>query len=89
MITRLLRVIDVMRAVRHETSEWNRHLSGEGPATIRRQREAAARALAALLPNPAKYRTAASERKARRGAAPGAESPDRERLRPAPVPVAR
>lgn len=40
MTTRLLRVIDLVRAVRQDTRVWVHHLTGEGPTTVRRQREA-------------------------------------------------
>jgi len=46
MITRLLRMIATVKAVRRETQPWVHHLTGEGSATVGRQREAAARALA-------------------------------------------
>ena len=44
----LLRVIDTIRAVREDTQIWAHHLTGEGHTTVRRQREAVARALAAV-----------------------------------------
>ena len=47
MTTRLFRAIDVIRVVRQDTRAWTQHLTGEGPATIRRQREAVTRARAA------------------------------------------
>ena len=46
MITRLLRMIATVKAVRRETQPWVHHLTGEGSATVRRQREAVAQALA-------------------------------------------
>lgn len=62
MTTRLLRVIDAVRAVRQDTRVWVHHLTGEGPATVRRQREAVARALAAAPLAPLTRRTSAHER---------------------------
>jgi hypothetical protein len=54
MLTGFLRAMETMRAVLHDTQAWADHLTGEGPTTVRRQREAAARALAAapLAPLP-------------------------------------
>lgn len=46
MTSRLFRMIAAMKAVRRDVQPWVHHLSGEGPATVRRQREAATRALA-------------------------------------------
>jgi len=46
MITRLLRMIATVKAVRRETQPWVHHLTGEGPVTIRRQRDAASQVLA-------------------------------------------
>jgi hypothetical protein len=61
MTTRLLRVIDTVRAVREDTRVWVYHLTGEGPATVRRQREAVAQALPAAPLAPL-TRTSAYER---------------------------
>jgi hypothetical protein len=61
MTTRLLRVIDTVRAVREDTRVWVHHLTGEGPATVRRQREAVAQALPAAPLAPL-TRTSAYER---------------------------
>jgi hypothetical protein len=47
MIMQLLKVIDTMRVVRQDAQIWTRHLTGEGATTVRRQREAVARAFAA------------------------------------------
>jgi hypothetical protein len=44
MNARLLRVLETVRAVREDTRAWVHHLTGEGPTTIRRQREAATQA---------------------------------------------
>lgn len=46
MITRLLRMIATVKGVRRDMQPWVHHLTGEGPATIRRQREAAGQVLA-------------------------------------------
>jgi hypothetical protein len=47
MITWLLRAFDTVRAIRQDAEVWAHHLTGEGPGTIRRQREAITRALPA------------------------------------------
>ena len=47
MTMQLRKAIDTMRAVRRDARIWARHLTGEGPTTVRRQREAVTRALAA------------------------------------------
>lgn len=52
MITWLLRAFDTVRAVRQDAEVWAHHLTGEGPGTIRRQREAIRRALPARPPAP-------------------------------------
>ena len=52
MITWLLRAFDTVRAIRQETEMWVNHLTGEGPSTIRRQRETVAQALPAGPPAP-------------------------------------
>jgi hypothetical protein len=62
MTTRLLRVIETVKAVRQDTRVWVDHLTGEGPATVRRQREAVARVVAAAPPVPSTRRTPASEK---------------------------
>lgn len=77
MTMRLLRVIDTMRAVRQDTRIWVHHLTGEGPATVRRQREAVAQALAAGPPAPLTRWTSAYERASRPGAPPLAVQPGR------------
>jgi hypothetical protein len=46
MITRLLRMIATVKGVRRDMQPWVHHLTGEGPATVRRQREAADQVLA-------------------------------------------
>jgi hypothetical protein len=50
MITWLWRAVDTVRAVRQDAEVWAHHLTGEGPATIRRQREAITQALPARPP---------------------------------------
>jgi hypothetical protein len=50
MITWLLRAVDTVRAVRQDAEVWAHHLTGEGPGTIRRQREAITQALRARPP---------------------------------------
>ena len=65
MTTRLLRMIASVQAVRRDTRTWVQHLTGEGPATIRRQREAVAHALAVAPLAPSARRTLANERNAR------------------------
>lgn len=52
MITWLLRAFDTVRAIRQDAEVWAHHLTGEGPGTIRRQREAITRALPARPPAP-------------------------------------
>jgi hypothetical protein len=47
MIMWLLRAVDTVRAVRQDAEVWAHHLTGEGPGTIRRQREAITQALPA------------------------------------------
>src|SRR5262245_59997976 len=47
MSARLLRVFETVRAVREDTWAWVHHLTGEGPTTIRRQREATTQAFIA------------------------------------------
>jgi hypothetical protein len=59
MTTRLLGVIETIRAVRRDTRAWVNHLTGEGPATLRRQRESLAQAMAAAPPAPSTRRTPA------------------------------
>jgi hypothetical protein len=54
MITWLLRAIDTVRAIRRDAEVWAHHLTGEGPGTIRRQREAITQALSARPPDPRK-----------------------------------
>src|SRR5262245_9321793 len=51
MTTRLRRMIDTVRTVRQDTRTWTYHLTGEGPTTVRRQREDAAQTLATTRPN--------------------------------------
>jgi hypothetical protein len=46
MTTRLLRMIAAVKAVRRDTRPWAHHLTGEGHATVRRQREAVVQTLA-------------------------------------------
>ena len=41
----VLGVIDAVRAIRQDARVWVHHLTGEGPATVRRQRETVAQAL--------------------------------------------
>ena len=65
MTTRLLRMITSVQAVRRDTRTWVQHLTGEGPATIRRQREAVAHAFAVTPMAPSTRRTLANERNAR------------------------
>jgi hypothetical protein len=50
MITWLWRAVDTVRAVRQDAEVWAHHLTGEGPGTIRRQREAITQALPARPP---------------------------------------
>jgi hypothetical protein len=50
MITWLLRAVDTVRAVRQDAEVWAHHLTGEGPGTIRRQREAITQAVPARPP---------------------------------------
>jgi hypothetical protein len=52
MITWLLRAFDTVRAIRQDAEVWAHHLTGEGPGTIQRQREAITRALPARPPAP-------------------------------------
>ena len=77
MTTRLLRVIDTVRAVRQDTRVWVRHLTGEGPTTVRRQRDAAAQALPAVPLAPLTRRTSAYERFGRPEAPTVAATPGR------------
>ena len=62
MMTRLLRMIHTVKAVRQETRVWAHHLTGEGPTTVRRQRDAVAQALGALPPAPSTRRKSGHER---------------------------
>jgi hypothetical protein len=62
MLTGFLRAMGTMRAVLHETQVWADHLTGEGPTTIRRQRETAVRALAAVPARPFPLFATADER---------------------------
>jgi hypothetical protein len=62
MTTRLLRLIDTVKAVRQETRAWVHHLTGEGPTTVRRQRDAVAQTLGALPPAPSTRRESGYER---------------------------
>jgi hypothetical protein len=41
MTTRLAEMVEAVEIVRRETSVWVRHLTGEGHATVRRNRQAA------------------------------------------------
>jgi hypothetical protein len=50
MIMWLLRAVDTVRAVRQDAEVWAHHLTGEGPGTIRRQREAITQAVPARPP---------------------------------------
>jgi hypothetical protein len=50
MITWLWRAVDTVRAVRQDAEVWAHHLTGEGPGTIRRQREAITQAVPARPP---------------------------------------
>jgi len=52
MLGRLLRAIETVRSVRADTRVWVQHLTGEGATTLRRQRDAVARALGAGLQGP-------------------------------------
>ena len=52
MITWLLRAFDTVRAIRQDAEVWAHHLTGEGPGTIQRQREAITQALPARPPAP-------------------------------------
>jgi hypothetical protein len=64
MTTRLLRMLATIKAVRRDIQPWVHHLTGEGPATIRRQREAIAQGLATPPLSLAAHRTLAHERSA-------------------------
>jgi hypothetical protein len=75
MPTRVLRLIDTVRAVRADTRAWVHHLTGEGPTTVRRQREAVAQALAAAPLAP--RRTSAYESFGRAEAPTVAATPGR------------
>jgi hypothetical protein len=68
MTTRLLGVIEAMRAVRRDTRVWVDHLTGEGPATLRRQRESLAQAMAVAAAAPSTRRRSALARRGLRRA---------------------
>ena len=61
MRTQLLRMITTVRAVRQDTRTWVHHLTGEGPTTVGRQREAAWQVLAAIPPASSTRRASGSE----------------------------
>ena len=65
MTTGLLRMLATVKAVRRDTQPWIHHLTGEGPATIRRQRETIAQVLATPPLTSAAPRTLAHERSER------------------------
>jgi hypothetical protein len=52
MITWVLRALETVTAIRQDMEVWAHHLTGEGPSTIRRQREAITQALPARPPAP-------------------------------------
>lgn len=65
MTTRMLSMLATVKAVRRDIQPWVHHLTGEGPATIRRQREAIAQGLATPSSlSLAARRTLADERSA-------------------------
>ena len=62
--TRVALAFDAWHSVWDETRVWIHHLTGEGPATLQRQREAVAAALASRpLPPRARSRTRRSSPK--------------------------
>jgi hypothetical protein len=52
MITWLLSAFDTVRAIRQDTEMWVHQLTGEGPSTLRRQRETVEQALPTGPPAP-------------------------------------
>jgi hypothetical protein len=77
MTSQLLSMIDTVRAVRNEMRVWVHHLTGEGPATIRRQRESIAKTLPAAPLAPLTREVSAFGRFVPREAPTVAATPER------------
>ena len=70
----VLGVIDAVRAIRQDARVWVHHLTGEGPATVRRQRETVAHALGTVSLAPS-ARASSSHESSGRPEAPTVAAP--------------
>jgi hypothetical protein len=77
MITGLRSAVDALRAVRRDTRAWVHHLTGEGPATVQRQRQAVAQTLTAAPPASVARRASPGEMAGARRAPATAGTPRR------------
>jgi hypothetical protein len=65
MTTWLFRAVETVRTIHQDARVWVHHLTGEGPTTVRRQREGATQALALAPPAPSAHALSVSAKSSR------------------------